>query len=139
MVNHGSQCYYPVNDVLTALMDNKDLKISLGMKPAGPLWKIAPTRDENGEHLSDFLMIIPKLKQKPEHYIKQTLGEIEHILTQFSSRVVFANIDMKLNTLWVSFKPKPGLFLEITTAIKLRIPEALLVGDMSSRLNDPQK
>jgi len=120
-------------------MDNKkELKISLGMKPAGPLWKIAPTRDENGEHLSDFLMIIPKLKTKPEHYIKQTLGEIEHILKQFSSRVVFANIDMKLNTLWVSFKPRPGLFLEITSAIKLRVPEALLVGDMGSRVG-PQE
>lgn len=116
-------------------MDNKELKISLGIKPAGPLWKIAPTRDENGDRLGDFLMIIPKLKSKPEHYIKQTLGEIEHILKQFSSRVVFANIDMKLNTLWVSFKPKPGLFLEITTAIKLRVPEAVLVGDMSSHIS----
>ena len=120
-------------------MDNKELKLSLGMKPAGPLWKIAPTRDENGNHLSDFLMIIPKLKLKPEHIIKQTLGEIENVLKQFSSKVVFANIDMKLNTLWVSFKPNPGLFSEITTAIKLRIPEAVLVGDMSSRLNDPHK
>ena len=120
-------------------MENKDLKLSLGMKPAGPLWKIAPTRDENGEHLSDFLMIIPKLKLKPEHIIKQTLGEIEHILKQFSSKIVFANIDMKLNTLWVSFKPKPGLFSEITTAIKMRVPEAVLVGDMSSRLHEPHE
>ena len=117
--------------------ESKELKLSLGIKPAGPLWKIAPTRDENGERLSDFLMIIPKLKSKPEHYIKQTLGEIEHILKQFSSRVVFANIDMKLNTLWVSFKPKPGLFVEITGAIKLRVPEALLVGDMGSRVVPP--
>ena len=120
-------------------MESKELKLSLGMKPAGPLWKIAPTRDENGEHLSDFLMIIPKLKLKPEHVIKQTLGEIEHVLKQFSSKVVFANIDMKLNTLWVSFKPKPGLFSEITTEIKLRIPEAVLVGDMSSRITEPHK
>lgn len=120
---------------LVVIMASKEIKLSLGMKPAEPLWKIAPTRDENGERLSDFLMIIPKLKLKPEHTIKQTLGEIEQILKQFSSKVVFANIDMKLNTLWVSFKPKPGLFLEITDAIKLRIPEAVLVGDMSSRLN----
>ena len=120
-------------------MENKDLKISLGIKPAGPLWKVAPTRDENGEHLGDFLMIIPKLKHKPEHIIKETLGEIENILKKYSSRVVFANIDMKLNTLWVSFKPKPGLFSEITSAIQLCVPEARIVGDMTTRLNTSTK
>ena len=48
---------------------------------------------------------------------------------------MFANMDMKLNTLWVSFKPEPGLFMEIAAAIKLQVPEAVLVGDMSSRIN----
>jgi hypothetical protein len=48
--------------------------------------------------------------------------------------VVFANLDMKLNTLWVSFKNEPGLFMEIIAAVKHSVPEALLVGDMGSRL-----
>ena len=114
--------------------DTNEIMLSIDMAPAEPLWKVAPTRDENGDHLSDFLMIIPKLRQKPEHHIKRTLNNIDRVLKQFNQSVVFANIDMKLNTLWVSFKPEPGLFMEIAAAIKLQVPEAVLVGDMSSRL-----
>ena len=115
-------------------MARTDIKISTAINPAEPLWKLAPTRDESGKPLSDFLMIIPKLKTKPEHIIKQTLAEIDAALRQFSNRVVFANIDMKLNTLWVSFKNQPGLYMDIVAAVKLRVPEAVIVGDMGSRL-----
>ena len=114
--------------------DTNEILLSIDMAPAEPLWKIAPTRDENGDHLSDFLMIIPRLRQKPDNHIKRTLNNIDRVLKQFNQSVVFANIDMKLNTLWVSFKPQPGLFMEIAAAIKLQVPEAVLVGDMSSRI-----
>ena len=70
-------------------------------------------------------MIIPKLKTKPEQYIKDTLANIEFVLKQFGNEVLFANVDMKLNTLWVSFKSEPGLFMEIAAAIKLQVPEAV--------------
>jgi len=115
-------------------MADNEIRLSLGISPAEPLWKLAPTRDADGNHLSDFLMIIPRLSKKPEHYIKQTLGELEKALKQFSDTVVFANLDMKLNTLWVSFKNEPGIFMEITAAVKRGVPEAKLVGDMGSRL-----
>ncbi|MGB5277802.1 MAG: hypothetical protein WBO73_00240 [Gammaproteobacteria bacterium] len=114
-------------------MDNT-ITLSIDMSPAEPLWKIAPTRDENGNRVGDFLMIIPRLRHKPEHHIKRTLNDIDRALKQFKSDIVFANMDMKLNTLWVSFKPEPGLFMEIAAAIKLQVPEAVLVGDMSSRI-----
>jgi hypothetical protein len=115
-------------------MMDKNITLSIDMSPAEPLWKIAPTRDENGDRVSDFLMIIPRLRHKPENHIKRTLNDIDRALRQFKSDVVFANMDMKLNTLWVSFKPEPGLFMKIAAAIKLQVPEAVLVGDMSSRL-----
>ena len=111
-----------------------DIKLSIDLSPAEPLWKIAPTRDENGNRVSDFLMIIPRLRHKPENHIKRTLNDIDRVLKQFQSDIVFANMDMKLNTLWVSFKPEPGLFLQIASTIKLHVPEAVLVGDMSSRI-----
>ncbi len=116
------------------MMDN-DITLSIDMSPAEPLWKIAPTRDENGNRVSDFLMIIPKLRQKPEIHIKRTLNDIDRALQQFKTDIVFANMDMKLNTLWVSFRSEPGLFMKIAAAIKLHVPEAVLVGDMSSRLS----
>ncbi len=116
------------------MMDN-DITLSIDISPAEPLWKIAPTRDENGNRVSDFLMIIPKLRQKPEIHIKRTLNDIDRALQQFKTDIVFANMDMKLNTLWVSFRSEPGLFMKIAAAIKLHVPEAVLVGDMSSRLS----
>jgi hypothetical protein len=115
-------------------MAANEITLSMGISPAQPLWKLAPTRDEHGKHLGDFLMIIPRLSKKPERYIKQTLSDLEKTLKQFSDSVVFANLDMKLNTLWVSFKNEPGLFMEIIAAVKHSVPEALLVGDMGSRL-----
>ena len=116
-------------------MNDKAISLSLGVEPAEPLWKIAPTRDKNGNRASDLLMIIPKLKTKPSHHIQRTLAEIDLALKQFRHLVLFANVDMKLNTLWVSFEAKPGLFAEITAALKLRVPEAVVVGDMGARLN----
>ncbi len=116
-------------------MKKSELKLSIGLVPAEPLWKSVPTRDEDGGPVSDILMIIPKLKNRPEQYIKNTLADIEFSLKQFSNEILFANVDMKLNTLWVSFKAVPGVYTDIISTLKINIPEAVLVGDMSSRLN----
>lgn len=116
-------------------MDNKNIKLSLGLSPAEPLWKLAPTRDADGNRVSDLLMIIPKLKTKPKKHIQKTLSDIERALKQFRHLVLFANVDMKLNTLWVSFKAKPGLLGDIAASLKLHVPEAVIVGDMSSRIS----
>ena len=117
-------------------MDNNDLKLSISLSPAEPLWKLAPTRDEDGGPVSDVLMIIPKLKTKSEMHIKDTMANIEFALKQFSNEVLFANMDMKLNTLWVSFKAVPGVYAGIVSTLKTNVPEAVLVGDFHSRLND---
>ena len=116
-------------------MDKTDLKLSIDINPAEPLWKLAPTRDENGGPVSDILMIIPRLKTRPEDYIRDTLANIEFALKQFSNEILFANIDMNLNTLWVSFKAVPGIYCNIVSTLKTNVPEAVLVGDMSSRIN----
>mgnify|MGYP003573506798 FL=1 len=116
-------------------MDNKELKLSVDIEPAQPLWKLAPTSDEEGGPVSDLLMIIPKLKTKPEQYIKDTLANIESALKQFSNEVLFANVDMKLNTLWVSFKAVPGVYGDIVCTLKTNVPEAVLVGDTHSRVH----
>jgi hypothetical protein len=115
-------------------MDNKELKLSIDLTPAEPLWKLAPTRDENGGPVSDVLMIIPKLKTRSEQHIKDTLANIEFALKQFNNEILFANMDMKLNTLWVSFKAVPGVYVDIVATLKTNVPEAVLVGDSHSRL-----
>ena len=115
-------------------MDKTELKLSVDLSPAEPLWKLAPTRDENGGPVSDVLMIIPKLKLQPEQYIKDTLANIEFSLKQFSNEILFANVDMKLNTLWVSFKAVPGVYVDIVSTLRTNVPEAVLVGDTHSRV-----
>jgi hypothetical protein len=115
-------------------MSKTELKLSIDLAPAEPLWKLAPTRDENGGPVSDVLIIIPKLKTRPEQHIKDTLANIEFALKQFNNEILFANLDMKLNTLWVSFKAVPGVYVDIVAALKTNVPEAVLVGDSHSRL-----
>jgi len=115
-------------------MDKKELKLSIDLTPAEPLWKLVPTRDEDGGPVSDVLMIIPKLKVKSEQHIKDTMANIEFALKQFNNEILFANLDMKLNTLWVSFKAVPGIYVDIVTALKTSVPEAVVVGDTHSRI-----
>ena len=116
-------------------MDKKSLRLAMDLSPAEPLWKLVPTHDEDGGPVSDLLMIIPKLKTRPEPYIKDTLANIEFSLIQFNDEILFANLDMKLNTLWISFKAVPGIYGKIVSTLRINVPNAVLVGDTHSRLN----
>ena len=110
-------------------MSDQDLSFFNGMTPSEPLWKLAPTRDEDGKSFVDFIMLIPKLKVKPRSHIESTLGKIHMVLSQYSHVVVFADINLKINCLWVSHKAQPGLCTELAEAIRCQVPEALLIGD----------
>lgn len=112
-------------------MSSQEINFFSGIVPGGPLWKIAPTRDENGKSFIDFMMIIPKLKKKPQKYIDRTLNDIQMVLSQYSNVVVFANMNLKINCLWISHKAQPGLCQELAAAIRHRVPEAMLVADTS--------
>jgi len=112
-------------------MSDQKIDMFRGVVPGEPLYKIAPTRDENGKSFVDFMLIIPKLKKKPQNYIDQTLKDIQMVLSRYSQDVVFANMDLKINCLWVSHRARPGLCMELTSAIRQYVPEAMLVGDVS--------
>jgi len=40
--------------------------------PGLPLWQIAPTRDSAGQRLTDFMMLIPRLRSRPPAEIERT-------------------------------------------------------------------
>lgn len=42
-----------------------NLQASASVLPAAPLYKRAPREDEHGNPLGDFMMIIPKLRNRP--------------------------------------------------------------------------
>jgi hypothetical protein len=94
--------------------------------PALPLWQLAPTRDTSGHRLTDFMMLIPRLRLKPEREIERASREIQAVLALHQD-VVFADLNLKLNLLWVSLRPRPGAIPELVAAIRLRVPEAVLV------------
>lgn len=92
-----------------------------------PLAKRAPAVDENGKALSDFMMLIPGLRDKPGHLVQTTLRDIHAVLACFQDTVVFAELNLKLNLLWISMRPVTGMRNEIACAVQNRVPEAKLI------------
>lgn len=91
-----------------------------------PLWKIVPTHDDAGKPLVDFMLLLPRLRDGPQSQIDLTLTTLEDVLRGFRE-VVFVNVNLPLNLLWVSLKFRPGVMLEVVSAIQFRIPTARLI------------
>ncbi|MBD3670100.1 MAG: hypothetical protein HUJ29_04940 [Gammaproteobacteria bacterium] len=108
-----------------------DLLKASGLSPSEPLWKRVPSRDESGKSYSDLMMIIPRLGKRPQDEINQRISLITTVLEQYKHVVVFADLNLKLNVLWLSYKPVYGLTYELAAAIKLHIPEAVLVSEQA--------
>jgi hypothetical protein len=94
---------------------------------AEPLRKRAPSHDEQGRPLSDFMMLIPGLRDKPKHLVDDTVRDVHIALTHFRHAVVFAEFNLRLNLLWVSIRPIEGIRYEIAGAIQRQVPGAKLV------------
>jgi len=105
---------------------------TLSCAPNTPLWQRAPTKDKDGTLLSDFMMIIPKLKKRSSEYRRQVLDILIEVLQRYEDVIVFADLNLKINVLWVSLRPVKGMCLEIPAAIKVAVPEALLVANNRS-------
>ncbi len=100
--------------------------LTAGAQPGLPLWQVAPTRDETGRRLTDFMMLIPRLRSRPAAEIERASREIQAVLAMHKD-VVFADLNLKLNLLWVSLRPTQGAISELAAAIRLRVPEAVLI------------
>lgn len=113
-------------------IDNKKtdgLKPTLELTPNSPLWKRVPTKDESGKYLGDFMMIIPKLKLANSIKQKKTLDALNCVLHRYQHAVVFADLNLKMNLLWISVRPINGIILELSSAIIESVPEAKLISD----------
>lgn len=104
------------------------LRPACAFQPIEPLWRRLPSRDERGRRLADFMMLIPGLKRRSEAEIRQRLQAIHEVLEDYREVIAFVEMNLRINTLWVSLQARPGLCLEIPAAIKCAVPEALLVG-----------
>jgi len=96
--------------------------------PAQPLWRLAPTRGEDGRSLADFMMLIPGLAKRPQACRDRVAAEIRGVCESYGDRVAFADINLAINVLWVSVAAEPGLGGQVARSIRRRVPDALLVG-----------
>ncbi len=100
---------------------------SLPLEAAQPLHERVPTQDERGRPLSDFMMLFPGLRELAKPDLIEKANVIQSVLREFKD-VVFADLNIQLNLLWVSVRPTPGVILDIATCMKFHVPEARLVG-----------
>lgn len=98
------------------------------LEPHQPLYQRVPTRDADGRLLGDFMVLIPGLRARPQHQFVSILARLQAVLGQFTE-VVFVDLNVPLNLLWVSVRPRPKIILDIATAIMLHVPEARLVAE----------
>lgn len=103
-------------------------------EPGQPLWQRAPVRDHDGRSLADFMMLIPKLRSWPERRRQRLYLDLEAVFSQFDQRVVFADLNLKLNLLWVSMRPDPGGCMPLVAAVKQRVPQAMLVASQAEAM-----
>ncbi len=106
---------------------HQELAPDVSLHPATPLWQRAPTHTEDGRPVSDFMMVIPGMKRWQPARLKQTLDCLNEILAVYRDVVLLADLNLRINVLWVSVRPVPGLCAELPAAIHHRIPEARLV------------
>ena len=96
--------------------------------PAEPLWRLAPTRGENGESLTDFMMLVPGLAGRSPGARRHVATSVREVCVSYGEKVAFADINYSINVLWVSVAAEPGLAGRVAQSIRQRLPDALLVG-----------
>ncbi len=94
----------------------------------GPLWQRVPKRDAAGRPYVDFMMFAPRLNRRPAREQESVVLLVRGVLGGFANEVVFADLNLKINVLWVSLENRPGLMSELVAALRLKVPEFHLVG-----------
>ncbi len=104
-----------------------DMRRGVALLPAEPLHRRVPTQGQDGRPLNDLLMIIPGLKKKPAAEQESILQKIEQALLTYEKFIVFAELNIKLGTLWLSIPSQRGLGAELAAWIYHHVPETRLV------------
>ena len=92
-----------------------------------PLWKRVPTRDLSGKPYTDFMMLIPGLRNFESSHLHDIINKLEAVLKHYEKDIILADLNLKINVLWVTLQPHLGLSSEIAALIHHAVPEAKLV------------
>jgi len=112
-------------------MDSQEIMPDAQLHPGDPLWRRVPTVGPGGKNLVDFMLLIPGLKRWAPHRREQLCAELRGVFNQHADRVVFADLNMKLNLLWVSHHQGKGVSLALFEVIRKCVPEAVLVASQA--------
>jgi hypothetical protein len=93
----------------------------------GPLWQRVPKRDTAGRPYTDFMMFLPRLNQRSAHEQESVALLVRGVLSRYEEHVVFADLNLKINVLWVSLENRPGLMAELVAALRCKVPAFHLV------------
>ncbi len=97
------------------------------IEPTQPLHQRVPTRAEDGSPYTDFMVLIPGIRELPEAEIAERISGLQAVLGRYR-QVVFADLNVRLNLLWVTLVPERGLISDLMSALRQRVPEVRLVG-----------
>jgi len=99
-----------------------------------PLWKRVPTRDLKGKPYNDFMMLIPGLKHFESSRLQDIVDKVEAVLKRYEQHIILADLNLKINVLWVTLQPRIGLSTEIAALIHHVVPEAKLVSQHTAQV-----
>lgn len=100
-----------------------------------PLWKRVPTRDVEGKPYADFMMIIPGMRNFEVSRLHDIVSKMESVLRRYENDIILADLNLKINVLWVTLQPRIGLSTEIAALIHHLVPEAKLVSQHTVQSN----
>ena len=104
-----------------------ELTVHRDILPAEPLRKRVPERDSDGGPLADVMVLLPGLRDLPQHLLQRAVAQIQAVCGCYAHAVAFAELNIRLNLLFVSVKPITGIRNEIFDALRGFLPQARLV------------
>lgn len=107
--------------------NHKNVQLSAGYDITQPLWQRVPTRTDTGELAFDFMVIVKQLNKLAPMKQNIVLDEIYSVLEIYSKVILLADMNLKMNLLWVSHLPRPNLSIEIASRIIDVYPPARLI------------
>ena len=80
---------------------------------------------DDGTIYSDFMVLIPGMRDLPKAEFADRVAGLQAVLGHYD-QVVFADLNVRLNLLWVTVTPELGLIPDLVSALRQRLPEVRL-------------
>ncbi|GMR16723.1 MAG: hypothetical protein BMS9Abin31_1094 [Gammaproteobacteria bacterium] len=73
------------------------------------------------------MMLIPGIRSFEPSHFRDIVNKLEAVLKHFEDDIILADLNLKINVLWVTMQAHQGLTADIAALIHHVVPEAKLV------------